>query len=79
MPHRDVAISRLRLAHGCQRFTSRCDAVPVEGAPRTCLIAHHDIAGGDPDAYDIGDAIMAFWGPAFHRCRSDPWAMAAIR
>ena len=64
---------------GCQRFTSRCDAVPVEGAPRTCLIAHHDIAGGDPDAYDIGDAIMAFWGPAFHRCRSDPWAMAAIR
>src|ERR1700720_3180648 len=30
MPHRDVAISQMRLAHGCQRFTSRCDAVPVE-------------------------------------------------
>jgi hypothetical protein len=49
------------------------------GAPRTCLTAHHDIAGGDPDVYDIGDAIMAFWGPAFHRRRSDPWVMAAIR
>jgi hypothetical protein len=49
------------------------------GGPRTCLIAHHDIAGGDPDAYDIGDAIMAFWGPAFYRRRSDPWVMAAIR
>jgi hypothetical protein len=60
MPHRDVAISRMRSAHGCQRFTSRCDAVPVEGDPRICLIAHHGIAGDDPDAYDIADAIIAF-------------------